>query len=162
MDFDVSLQDQFAPKLTCFGCGPANPDGLQIKSFVEGDRVVCRFTPQPHHRAFGTRPGEGMINGGIIGALLDCHLCWTGAYHLMVRRQLETPPCCVTAQYGVEVRLPTPVDMELVLAAWVIESSDRKAVVKATVTAGEQVTALGEGTFVAVKDGHPAYHRWGE
>lgn len=156
MDFQQSLQDQFAPKLICFGCGPANPDGLQIKSFVEGDRVVCRFETKPCHRAY-----EGMINGGIIGALIDCHLCWTAAYHLMVKREESTPPCCVTAQFGVTFKQVTPTDQPLVIEAWVTQSSLRKAVVEGTVSAAGVVTAAGSGTFVAVKEGHPAYHRWG-
>ncbi|MEL7497188.1 MAG: PaaI family thioesterase [Planctomycetota bacterium] len=157
MDFEKSLQDQFAPNLICFGCGPANPQGLQIKSFVEGSKVLCRFMPQPHHRAY-----EGMINGGIIGALLDCHLCWTAAYHLMVRRESPTPPCCVTAHYGVEFQQVTPTETELIIEAWVVDASDRKAVVEGTIGPSGSVTAKGSGTFVAVKEGHPAFHRWGE
>jgi hypothetical protein len=27
-------------------------------------------------------------------------------------------------------------------------------------TAAGKVTAIGTGTFIAVKPGHPAYHRW--
>lgn len=156
MDLTRSLQDQFAPNLICFGCGPANEQGLQIKSFVQGEKVVAKFTPQPHHRAY-----EGMINGGIIGALLDCHLCWTAAYHLMVRRQLETPPCCVTAKYSVTFEQVTPTNESLILEAWVVDASDRKAVVEGTIGTEQAVTARGDGTFVAVKEGHPAYHRWG-
>jgi len=72
MDKTKSLQDQFAPNLICFGCGPANEKGLQIKSFVSGDKLIATYTPQPYHLAF-----EGMVNGGIIGTLLDCHLNWT-------------------------------------------------------------------------------------
>ena len=75
---------------TCFGCGPANEKGLRIKSLVVGDEVVADFTPEPHHLAFG-----GVLNGGIIGALLDCHSNWTAAYYLMKARGLETPPCTV-------------------------------------------------------------------
>ena len=32
-----ALQDRFAPQSRCFGCGPANPQGLQIKSHVAED-----------------------------------------------------------------------------------------------------------------------------
>lgn len=156
MDVSRSLQDQFAPELICFGCGPANPQGLQIKSFVVGERVVARFTPAPHHQAF-----PGVVNGGIIGSLLDCHMNWTAAYHLMVRNQLQVPPCCVTAHYEVTFAAPTPADVELTLEAWVVDASDRKAVVAATLGPADQVTARGGGTFVAVKEGHPAFHRWG-
>jgi hypothetical protein len=65
MDETKSLQDQFAPNLICFGCGPANEKGLQIKSFVSGDKLVATYTPKPYHLAF-----EGMVNGGIIGRCL--------------------------------------------------------------------------------------------
>ena len=32
-----SLQERYAPRAVCFGCGPANPDGLHIRSFVAGE-----------------------------------------------------------------------------------------------------------------------------
>ena len=71
---DKSLQDTYATESVCFGCGPANPKGLHIKSFAQGDEVVAEWTPQPHHEAF-----TGALNGGIIGTLLDCHCNWTAA-----------------------------------------------------------------------------------
>jgi acyl-coenzyme A thioesterase PaaI-like protein len=155
MDDSTSLQDQFAPNLICFGCGPSNEKGLQIKSFVEGDRVIASFTPKSHHQAF-----EGMINGGIIGVLLDCHLNWTAAWHLMKENGLRVPPCCVTAKYEVTFEKPTPSKTQLDLEAWVIESSLRKAVVDGTIGSAGEITARCRGTFVSVKPDHPAYHRW--
>lgn len=159
MTDEISLQDRFAPNLVCFGCGPANEKGLQIKSFVqrgdEMDKVVATFTPEPHQIAF-----EGMVNGGIIGVLLDCHLNWTAAWHLMEKTGVDKPPCCVTAKYEVSFLKPTPTGVPLQLEAWVLEASERKAVVSGTLSADGEVTATGLGTFVAVKPGHPAYHRW--
>jgi acyl-coenzyme A thioesterase PaaI-like protein len=150
----VSLQDQHAPKSICFGCGPANERGLHIKSFVEGGEVVCRWTPEPHHHAF-----PGMLNGGIIGALLDCHSNWSAAHHLMRARGEASPPCTVTADFHVKLKKPTPM-VEVLLRAKVVESEGDKAVVEATLEAGGRITATCRGTFVAVKEGHPAYHRW--
>lgn len=155
MDMNKSLQDQFAPNLVCFGCGPANEKGLQIKSFVKDDRVVASFDTAPHHQAY-----QGMINGGIIGALLDCHMNWTACWHLMEKAKADIPPCTVTAEYKVAFQAPTPSDQQLHLEAWVVDSSNRKAIIEATIGTEEQVTARGYGTFVAVKPGHPAYHRW--
>ena len=129
MDSAKSLQDQFAPNLICFGCGPANQAGLQIKSFVQGDKVVASFEPQPNHQSF-----PGMMNGGIIGALLDCHSNWTAAWHLMNENGLSVPPCCVTAKYEVTFEKPTPSDIELALTASVVESSKRKAVIDAALS----------------------------
>ena len=43
----------------------------------------------------------------------------------------------------------------------VVESGEDRAVVEATLEAGGKVCATSRGVFVAVKPGHPAYHRWG-
>jgi acyl-coenzyme A thioesterase PaaI-like protein len=150
-----ALQDEYAPSSICFGCGPANAHGLRIKSHVEGDVVVADFTPEAYHHAF-----PGMLNGGIIGALLDCHSNWTAAWHLMKRAGAASPPCTVTADFHVKLRKPTPMG-PVRLQARVAESTDDRAVIEAELHAGGEVTARCRGTFVAVKEGHPAYHRWG-
>lgn len=152
---EQSLQERYAPKNECFGCGPANPKGLRIRSFVEGDEVVARWRAEPHHLAF-----EGMLNGGIIGSLLDCHSNWTAAYHLMKQAGAPEPPCTVTSEYAVKLRRPTPLAAELTLRAHVVESQADRAVVEATLEAEGKVCATCRGTFVAVKEGHPAFHRW--
>ena len=41
-----------------------------------------------------------------------------------------------------------------------VETSDRRAVIEATLSADGKVTATCRGTFVAVTEGHPAFHRW--
>ncbi len=150
-----SLQDRYAPSNRCFGCGPANEQGLRIKSFVSGDEIVGQWRPQPHHQAF-----DGILNGGICGALLDCHSNWTAAYHLMKKSGMEAPPCTVTADFHVTLRRPTPMDVPLRLRARVVESLEDRAVVEAALEADGRVTATCRGTFVAVKEGHPAYHGW--
>jgi acyl-coenzyme A thioesterase PaaI-like protein len=150
-----SLQEKYAPRTTCFGCGPANPKGLRIRSFVEGDEVVAEWRPEPHHEAF-----PGVLNGGIIGTLLDCHCNWTAAYHLMRRSGADQPPCTVTADYSITLRRPTPTNGPVRLRARVVESTDDRAIVEGTLEAGGRVCATCRGTFVAVKPGHPAYHRW--
>jgi acyl-coenzyme A thioesterase PaaI-like protein len=186
VDFSRSLQDQFAPESMCFGCGPANSKGLQIKSFValsnphsaeprigtddEGRDpaylpLVATFHPLAHHIAF-----EGIVNGGILSVILDCHLNWTAAWHLMQRCKLEVPPCCVTAKYEVTFIAPTPIGVPLRIESRVIESSTRRVLVSANLgpvdpqvpgqQVIQQVTATGLGTFVAVKPDHPAFHRW--
>lgn len=150
-----SLQDRYAPRNACFGCGPVNERGLRIKSFVAGDEVVCDWTPEPHHEAF-----PGMLNGGIIGALLDCHCNWTAAWHLMTRAGADAPPCTVTAEYTIRLKRPTPSGEPVHLVARVVESKDDRARIEGTLTSGGEVCATCAGLFVAVKEGHPAYHRW--
>jgi len=151
----AGLQDQYAPTSECFGCGPANSKGLRIRSIPEGDEVVAHWLPEKYHEAF-----PGVLNGGIIGALLDCHSNWTAAWHLMNANKLETPPCTVTADYKIALKRPTPTDAPVELRAHVVDSKEDRATIEATLVAGGQVCATCVGTFVAVKPGHPAYHRW--
>jgi acyl-coenzyme A thioesterase PaaI-like protein len=153
--FMKSIQETYAPNNACFGCGPANEKGLHIRSFPEGDEVVAEFQPESYQEAF-----PGMLSGGIIGTLLDCHCNWTAAYHLMKRADADHPPCTVTADYKITLRRPTPTDQPVRLVARVVESSDDRAVVEGELIAHDKVTATCRGTFVAVKPGHPAYHRW--
>lgn len=154
------VQEEYAAKSICFGCGPANAQGLRIRSMraPAGSTpagLVAVWHPQPFHHAF-----PGVLNGGICGALLDCHSNWTASIHLMDRDGLAKPPCTVTADFHVALKRPTPMDAPLELAAHVVESSGPRAVVEATLTAKGKVTATCRGTFVAVTEGHPAFHRW--
>jgi acyl-coenzyme A thioesterase PaaI-like protein len=154
MSSSMSLQERYAPANHCFGCGPLNERGLRIKSYVEGDEVVAEWTPERHHEAF-----DGMVNGGILGALFDCHCNWTAAWHLMTRHGDTEPPCTVTADYQVHLVWPTSSAGPLRLRSWVVESADDRAVVEASLEAGGRTTAYCRGTFVAVQEGHPAFHR---
>ena len=150
-----SVQETFAPNNRCFGCGPANEKGLRIRSFADGEELVCEWRPESHHLAF-----EGILNGGICGAILDCHSNWTAAMHIMKQRGESEPPCTVTADFHVHLKRPTPMDAPLHLRSKIVESSEDRAVVEATLEANGKITATCRGTFVAVKEGHPAYHRW--
>lgn len=168
---NLSLQERYAPNGICFGCGVTNAKGLRIRSFLKtlnetkslGQtdspnhqiETIAQWTPQEHHQAF-----PGVLNGGIIGALLDCHANWAAAIKLMHSKGLDCPPCTVTADYAIKLLRPTPCDSLLTLSARVTQIKGDRAMVAATLSANEKVCATCEGTFVAVKPGHPAYHRW--
>ena len=152
------LQRRYSPASRCFGCGPANGQGLRIESYeVDGAPGELRATwqPLPHHAAF-----DGVLNGGIIGTLLDCHANWTAAMHLMRERGLERPPGCVTADYAIRLRRPTPTDQPVNLRAWPVETAGDRVVVDAELASGGIITATCRGTFVAVGPDHPAFERW--
>jgi len=157
MESDKSVQETYAAKSICFGCGPANAQGLRLRSFETParDALECTFVPSAHHHAF-----PGVLNGGICGALLDCHSNWAAAMHLMRASGADAPPCTVTADFHVQLKRPTPMDGPVTLRAWVVSATEDRAVVEATLTAAGKITATCSGTFVAVGEGHPAYHRW--
>jgi len=155
MSDDKCIQETYAPHNACFGCGPANEKGLRIRSFAKGDAFVATWTPEKHHEAF-----PGVLNGGIVGSLLDCHCNWAAAYHLMKARNAESPPCTVTSDYAIVLKRPCPTDGPISLTAKVLETDGEKVIVEGVLEAQGKVRATCRGTFVAVQPGHPAYHRW--
>lgn len=152
---ELSIQETYSPKGMCFGCGPKNEKGLRIRSFAAGDELIAEWRAEKHHEAF-----PGVLNGGIIGALLDCHSNWTAAYFLMQRDGKDEAPCTVTADFHVKLLRPTPSDALITLKARVVDSAEDRATVEAELIANGKVCDTCRGTFVAVKEGHPAFHRW--
>jgi len=150
-----SLQEKYAANSTCWGCGPANPDGLHIRSFAKNGEVVAEWKPQKKHEAY-----SGALNGGIIGTLFDCHCNWTAAYRLMKQTKADRRPCTVTAEYAVKFLRPAPTNDVVVLSAKVVDLKSDRATVEGTLSAGGKICATCRGLFVAVREGHPAYHRW--
>ncbi len=152
---DQSLQERYAPGNACWGCGPSNKEGLRIRSFAEGDTVVAEWQPEPKYEAF-----PGVLNGGVIGSLLDCHCNWTAAWFLMKQSGEERVPCTVTADYAIKLLRPTPTKDAVQLSAKLVDSTAGRATIEGTLSAGGKVCATCRGTFVAVTEGHPAFHRW--
>jgi acyl-coenzyme A thioesterase PaaI-like protein len=149
---EIPLQDRFGADDICFGCGPTNPRGLRVKSRVHGNEVVADWTPGPDLEAF-----PGMLNGGIVAALLDCHSAWTAAHELMVAGALPEPPVVVTADLRVQYHQPTPSDRPLHISARIAERTTRRAVVDAVLSSDGVTTATATSTFIAVRPDHPAY-----
>ncbi len=148
---EQSLQDKYASHNQCFGCGPANQKGLRIKSIVKDNEVIADWLPE----AF-----PGILNGGIIGTLLDCHSNWSAAYFLMQQSKASTPPCTVTAYFNVTLKRPTPSKKPVHLVAKIKELKEDRALIQASLYSEDKLCATCEGLFVAVKEGHPAFHRW--
>ncbi len=155
-----AVQDRYAPNGVCFGCGPANEKGLRIKSRWEeheGEEVfICRWRPEEHHQAF-----PGVLNGGIIGTLLDCHSNWCAATTLLRDKAVEEAAVTVTSEFHVKLKRPAPIDGEVLLTARPVEVDGERVTVEAELQVGGKVCATCRGVFVKVEEGHPAYHRWG-
>ena len=150
-----AVQDEFAPNSICFGCGPSNKNGLQIKSYRTNDALEMEFECEEKHQAF-----PGVINGGVIGSLIDCHGNWTAAIAIMDKNGLDEPQCTVTAQYEVKLKRPTPFGPKLKIKSRVLALQEDRAEVIIELKANGKTCATGRGLFIAVKEGHPAYHRW--
>lgn len=148
-----ALQDQI-PGNHCFGCGPLNEQGLQIKSYWTADgETSCEFTPQPHHCAGPTH----YLNGGIIATLIDCHTICTAIAdgYLQAEREVGTgdPIWYATGKLDVQYRAPAPIDKPVKLHAKVIERSEKKTVLHCTLSSGDRICASAEVVAVRVPDG---------
>jgi acyl-coenzyme A thioesterase PaaI-like protein len=151
-----NLQDRYSSNGVCFGCGPANPRGLHIKSLPEEDgALVADWKPEPHHTGY-----PRFTNGGIIATIVDCHGNIAAAYALMRTRGLASPPGTVTAELTVKFLKPTPIENVLRLRAWVAKIEGDAVTVEGSVEAGGVKTASMRGVYVAVKEGHPGFGKW--
>ncbi len=136
----------------CYGCGRLNRDGLHIESYWEGDEGICRFTPAPQYS--GGLPGN--VYGGFIASLVDCHCAGTAAAARLRHDGFELGekplPRFVTASLKVDYTKPTPMGVELEIRARVVEITQRKVILSATVTAAGVITAKGEAVMVRLPE----------
>jgi acyl-coenzyme A thioesterase PaaI-like protein len=122
---EQSIQERYFPEGICFGCGPTNELGLKIASrpSPDGTGVVCQWQPQPHHAA-----GPGVLNGGIVGALLDCHSA--AAIYLQVLQRSGEESLWATSEFRVRLLRPTSPEAPLELFAEVVELDEDRAIVE--------------------------------
>lgn len=122
MSAGVALQDELFPDLMCFGCGPLNDKGLRLKSYETDGVVTAEFMPWPEHNN-----GFGLLNGGIIATLLDCHsaaaVMLSARQHGWERLGDALLPF-VTAGLDVSYRRPAPLLEPVSLVAEVVRASE--------------------------------------
>lgn len=138
------IQDCYPEKAAiCFGCGPNNPAGLHIRTYWDGEEGVCHFMPDRAHTAF-----PGVVYGGLIACLIDCHSIGTAIAHAYSNsgREPGTDPkiTYVTGTLHVRYIKPAPMGDELTLRARVLEMHGKKAVVSCSLSANGETCALGE------------------
>ena len=147
-----AFQDYYPDDLSqCYGCGRLNPEGLQIKSYWEGDEAVCTYVPRDCHTAI-----PGYVYGGLIASLIDCHSTGTAsaAAYRAEGRELGTAPALrfLTASLHVNYLKPTPLGEPLELRASVKEVKGRKVVVATRLSVRGEICATGEVVAVQVPE----------
>jgi acyl-coenzyme A thioesterase PaaI-like protein len=135
----------------CYGCGRLNKDGLQVKSFWDGDETVCIFHPRSYHTAI-----PGYVYGGLIASLIDCHSTGTAAAaaYRAQGRAMDSEPALrfLTASLHVEYLRPTPIDGPLEIRSQIKEIKGRKVVVESTLSAKGEICARGQVVAVQIPD----------
>ena len=129
----LSIQEELYPELTCFGCGHANPDGLHLRSYRDGELTVAEFTSGPEHDN-----GFGFLNGGIISTVLDCHTAAVVMWEASRRGWWEVGSDAlpfITAGFDVRFLRPTPLAAPVALSAVPASVDESEVVVDAELVA---------------------------
>ena len=123
----------------CFICGQENPIGLKAELQVDKQvhSATCRVTVPSEFQGW-----QGMVHGGIIGALLDEVCAYAGMTVAMP---------VVTGELKTRYRKPVPVDHPLLVSARVTDRQRRTLTVEAELAADGMVLASAVATMVIVK-----------
>jgi acyl-coenzyme A thioesterase PaaI-like protein len=127
----------------CYGCGRLNEHGLRIKSYWEGDDVVCHWTPRPYHVGH-----PGRLQGGLIATIVICHDVWavTAAAYRNEVRKIQEPLDFTYATTSLKLDLlkPVPIESVLTFRAKVTEMKDERAMVSCSILVAGEKHARGE------------------
>jgi uncharacterized protein (TIGR00369 family) len=123
----------------CFGCGQANPGGLQLR-FVcspSGDSYLCEFELGAQ---FGGPPGH--VHGGIIATILD---------EAMSKANKLRSKVALTRRMEVEYLRPVPLGQPLVAEGRISRVRGRALYNRAELRSAEGVVlARSRGKFLAI------------
>jgi hypothetical protein len=147
MKTQIAIQDRYPDEYAnCYGCGRNNRHGLHLQSFIEGEEVVCRYTPPLD--CSGGMPD--ILYGGLIACLFDCHSAATAAAAVVPDDGVA--PRFVTASLKVDFLKPTPMGGELALFAKAVEVKERKVIVASRLLANGEIRATAEAVMVRLAD----------
>ena len=141
-------EDDFAH---CYGCGRLNDDGHHLKTIIEGDETISRFTPKPYHIAI-----EGFVYGGLLASLIDCHGTGSAAIFYARENNLEPAPGktprFVTGNLNVTYLKPTPLGKELLIKGNLKEIGKKKVITAIEILVDGVVTVSGEVTAILLPE----------
>jgi acyl-coenzyme A thioesterase PaaI-like protein len=146
-----AIQD-LVPHNNCWGCGPRNAGGLQIKSYLDGDETICVWQPHPPYFA----GPEHVLNGGIVATLLDCHSVCTAIAdcYRSEGREIGSPPdiWCVTASLDIKYTRPVAIDTPVRLVGRITRRGHRSRGVECILYSGGEERARADVVAVRVAD----------
>jgi uncharacterized protein (TIGR00369 family) len=123
----------------CFGCGPGNEAGLQLKFMLdkERQRFVCRFRLQ---RRFVGPPGHA--HGGIIATILD---------EAMGKVNKLRNVIALTGQMEIKYLKPVPLSKPLIVEGWEVRVRGREHIHAAEIRNPDgEVLAISKGKFIEI------------
>ncbi|NNC75581.1 MAG: PaaI family thioesterase [Acidimicrobiia bacterium] len=125
----------------CFGCGRANPLGLQLDDFrIDGSTVSVDWTPRPDYQGF-----DGILHGGIVAAALDEAMAWAA--------MLTHDVFVFTGTLDFRYASQAPLDSRYRIEASVLERRGRRLRIesKLTIEGEARPVASARGLFVVAE-----------
>ncbi|MDH5506137.1 MAG: PaaI family thioesterase [Anaerolineae bacterium] len=149
----IAFQDEIQHN-HCYGCGPVNQNGLQIKSYwsEDGEQAICDWQPKDFHLA---GPAQ-ILNGGIIATIFDCHCVCTAiaAAYRAEGRSIASLPDIWYATGSIQVKYlrPTPIAYPVTLHARIKAATQKQTILTASLYSQGQENAVAEVLAVRVPD----------
>lgn len=123
----------------CFGCGKANPIGLQLDFTEEGEIYKTVFVPGENHQGY-----PGIMHGGIASTLMD---------EVMGRYLWAKGIIAPTAELTVRFKAPVPIGQPVTVTGQVTTQKGRLFKTQSRLTLADGTVAIeAEGKFIAAKD----------
>ena len=121
----------------CFGCGPQNPNGLQMQFSANDSQLRSELVIPGHLRGWSS-----LVHGGVITTILDEMMGWTGIYFL--NRFL------LTKDIKVRFRLPVYIEEAVTVTGYIGDhhSDNQVTLIAELRNAKGQLAAKAEGEFV--------------
>ncbi|MFH0844938.1 MAG: PaaI family thioesterase [Pseudomonadota bacterium] len=138
----VNSNSKLLPKLkgyNCFACGTANPIGLNLHFYINGDSVCADIVLGKNYEGW-----ENVAHGGIVSTLLDEVMSWTIMYSKKV--------FLVTRNMSIKYIRPVPIGIPLtVIGKFMDDSEPPKIKAKAEIRDGQKrLLVRSSAEFVAV------------
>ncbi|ACX52199.1 thioesterase superfamily protein [Ammonifex degensii KC4] len=119
----------------CFACGPANPIGLKLSFYEEGEKVKARFRVKPEHQGW-----PGLVHGGLLATLCD---------EAMAQWLWRRGFVAFTGELKVRFRRGVAVGEEVLVEAWLKERKGPLFLLAAQVLNAAGLPAVtAEGKFI--------------
>lgn len=124
----------------CFGCGAANPIGLNLTGFEQiGHTVRASFSPRIDYHGF-----SDLLHGGIVAAALDEIMAWTA---ILVEEVMV-----MTGKLDLRFRKPARLDSSFIVEGAIVERRGRRLTIESKMRDGDVIIAEGTGLFLAIEN----------
>jgi uncharacterized protein (TIGR00369 family) len=123
---------------SCFICGEANDHGLQLRSRIEGDRVVLDHLTRESDVGW-----RHLVHGGILMTLLDEVMTWAAI--------LSAKKACVAVEVTVRLKAPVAVGRRIRVEGWKGSGKSRVVVAEGRIVDEDGVVlATATGKYMAM------------